>query len=106
MITLYYKPGCKYCDEAEKFLLDKNIDFEKVDMSIGGNPDIQELKREFKKNGFRTLPVIKGENWILPNWDADVLLELLKEDLKKEDIQMTKEDEERIKERLRVLGYL
>jgi glutaredoxin len=56
-IIMYTTKGCSCCEKAKQYLNDKHITYNTVDLSIGGNPDIQSMKRKFMEWGLRDLPI-------------------------------------------------
>jgi len=104
MIEIYTTPNCTYCTKAKEYLKNKGIDFKEIDMSIGGDTEIQKMKKIFKQQGFKTLPIIKGNNWILPEFDEKLLDDLIG---REEQVSgLTEKEEKLIKERLQHLGYM
>ena len=83
-ITIYTIPKCKFCKQAKKYFISKNVGYAEVDMSIGGVPENIEMKKAFKKMGLKTYPVIvvekDGEDeMIFPEFDRKLFDDLIKE---------------------------
>ena len=74
MIKIYYKPNCRYCKTAKEYLASKNIEFEEIDLTKKEN---REARDYYRSLGVNLLPVIEGDNWILPGWDKEALEVLL-----------------------------
>jgi glutaredoxin 3 len=78
MITLYSKPLCPYCDNAENYLKKNSIDYRKVDISE------DTAAYEFvKSKGHKTVPQIYLEGKILVEGGYDGLKALLPMELEK-----------------------
>jgi len=70
MIRVYTIKNCSYCEQAKTYLKDKLISFHEVDMSIGGDRELQDMKRLFKIKGLKMYPVImKGNKILLSGFD-------------------------------------
>jgi len=74
MIKIYYKPNCKYCDKAKDYLRERNIEFESINLAKKEN---REARAYYRSLGIDMLPIIEGDNWILPGWDKEALEILL-----------------------------
>ena len=83
MIRIYSTPDCGVCKEAEKYMKEKNVKFEMIDMSVGGQPDLIEKKKMFKKMGLKAYPVIiiddLDEEMVFPGFDKDTLDGVIKD---------------------------
>jgi glutaredoxin len=78
MITLYSKPLCPYCDNAENYLKKNKIKYHKVDISE------DTVAYEFvKSKGHKTVPQIYLEGKILVEGGYDGLKALLPMELEK-----------------------
>lgn len=86
-IEIYTVPECNICKTAKNYFKSKEIDYEEIDMSIGGIKDTMERKRQFKELGFETYPIIiiksksEGE-LIFPEFDKkslDMIMENINE---------------------------
>lgn len=49
MLTIYSKDKCEYCDLAKKFLSERSIEYEVIDMT---GKDASELKKETRQTFF------------------------------------------------------
>lgn len=68
-VKVYSTPTCPYCIRAKKFLEDKNIKFENID--VAANPDKgQEM---VDKSGQMGVPVIDIEGKIIVGFDQDAI---------------------------------
>lgn len=56
MVTVYTKPNCMQCKFTKKFLQDKEISFETVDVT-----ESEEALYKVKSLGFQALPVIVAD---------------------------------------------
>ncbi len=56
MVTVYSKPNCMQCNFTKKYLEDKGIPFQTIDVF----EDPQALDH-IKSLGFQSLPVVEGE---------------------------------------------
>ena len=62
MLTLYSKPNCMQCKFTKEYLLDHNIEFRNVDVSV----DLESLAYIRDELGYMSLPVIEtdpGDSW-------------------------------------------
>jgi glutaredoxin len=70
MIEVYTMRNCEHCKQAKQYLQSKGVSFKEVDMSIGGNPETQHIKKRFKEMGLKSYPVIaKGRKVLLSGFD-------------------------------------
>lgn len=53
-VKVYFKIPCPYCDHAKRFLQERNIPFEAIDLT--DRPD--EMIRIKQETGWRTVPII------------------------------------------------
>lgn len=53
-VKIYTKVPCSYCGHAKRFLQERNVDFQEIDLT--NNPD--ELERIKNETGWRTVPII------------------------------------------------
>jgi glutaredoxin len=67
-VEIYTVRNCAKCKEVKKYLEEKGVGFKELDMSIGGIPELQQKKKEFKSMGLTTYPVtlIKDEGGVIP----------------------------------------
>ena len=73
MLTLYSKPNCMQCKFTKEYLLDHNIEFRNVDVSV----DLKSLAYIKDELGYMSLPVIEtdtGDSWF--GFRPDLLEEL------------------------------
>lgn len=56
MVTVYTKPNCMQCQFTKRFLTDKNISFESIDVTQS-----KEALDTVKSLGFQALPVVTAE---------------------------------------------
>jgi len=62
MLTLYSKPNCMQCKFTKEYLLDHNIEFRNIDVSV----DLESLAYIRDELGYMSLPVIEtdtGDSW-------------------------------------------
>ena len=73
-IKIYSTPGCTLCDRARRYLSEKGVDFELVDVTTNS-----EALLEMKKlsGGARTAPVISVGDKVLIGFDKMQLEEAL-----------------------------
>jgi len=57
-ITMYGANWCGDCRRAEKFFVDNNIDFQKVDLELDENEHFVETEVLRRNNGKKAIPVI------------------------------------------------
>ena len=57
-ITMYGANWCGDCRRAEKFFVDNNIDFQKVDLELDENEHFVESEVLRRNNGKKAIPVI------------------------------------------------
>ena len=57
-ITMYGADWCGDCRRAEKFFVDNNIDFQKVDLELDENEHFVESEVLRRNNGKKAIPVI------------------------------------------------
>jgi glutaredoxin len=57
-ITMYGADCCGDCRRAEKFFVDNNIDFQKVDLELDENEHFVESEVLRRNNGKKAIPVI------------------------------------------------
>lgn len=73
MIKLYSTPTCPYCLTLKKFLKEKGVDFDDIDVS----QDEKELQGMIDKSGQMGVPVVDIDGKIVVGFDRDKILELL-----------------------------
>ncbi|MFE0442418.1 glutaredoxin-like protein NrdH [Aerococcus sp. NPDC058936] len=57
MVTVYTKPNCMQCNFTKKYLTEKEIEFQTIDVT-----ESEEALAEVKGMGFQAVPVIVAEN--------------------------------------------
>lgn len=73
MIKVYSTPTCTYCVTLKKFLTEKGIQFEAVDVSQN-EADLQEM---VDKSGQMGVPVIDIDGQIIVGFNRNKIVELL-----------------------------
>ncbi|MGK9325959.1 glutaredoxin-like protein NrdH [Aerococcus urinaeequi] len=57
MVTVYTKPNCMQCNFTKKYLTEKKIEFQTIDIT-----ESEEALAKVKGMGFQAVPVIVAEN--------------------------------------------
>ena len=57
-ITMYGADWCRDCVRAEKFFVDNNIEFQKIDLELDENEHFVEAEVLRRNNGKKSIPVI------------------------------------------------
>lgn len=57
MVTVYTKPNCMQCNFTKKYLTEKEIEFQTIDIT-----ESEEALAKVKGMGFQAVPVIVTEN--------------------------------------------
>lgn len=57
MVTVYTKPNCMQCNFTKKYLSEKEIEFQTIDIT-----ESEEALAKVKGMGFQAVPVIVAEN--------------------------------------------
>ena len=67
-IEIYTVRNCGNCKKVKAYLDEKRVQYKEINMGVGGIPELQQKKKEFKSMGITTYPVtlIKEEGGILP----------------------------------------
>ena len=73
MIKVYSTPTCTYCVTLKKFLTEKRIQFESVDVSQNAK-DLQEM---VDRSGQMGVPVIDIDGQIVVGFNRNKIVELL-----------------------------
>ena len=73
MVKVYSTPTCAYCVTLKKFLTEKGIQFEAVDVS----QDEAALKEMVAKSGQMGVPVINIDGQIVVGFNRNKIVELL-----------------------------
>mgnify|MGYP001563209801 CR=1 FL=1 len=73
MVTIYSTPTCVYCDHLKKYLAEKNIGFEEIDVSSNE----QELEKMVAISGQMGVPVVDIDGNVVIGFDKEKIDELL-----------------------------
>jgi len=78
MIKVYSMKNCKYCEEAKKYLKEKNIPYEEINLSAKENG---EARRFYRELGIHVAPIITGVDknkleWIIWGFDKEKRIQL------------------------------
>lgn len=73
MVKIYSTPTCVYCAMAKKFLKEKNIEFQEVNVA----EDRQSLQEMVQKTGQMGVPVIEVNGKTMVGFNEKVLSQLL-----------------------------
>lgn len=73
MIKVYSTPTCTYCVTLKKFLTEKGIQFESIDVS----QDEAALKEMVAKSGQMGVPVVNIDGQIVVGFNRNKIVELL-----------------------------
>ena len=73
MIKVYSTPSCAYCVTLKKFLTEKGIEFEAIDVS----ENEAELQQMIDKSGQMGVPVVEIDGQIVVGFNKSKILELL-----------------------------
>lgn len=73
MITIYSTPTCVYCNNLKKYLTEKNVKYEAVDVSL----DQKALDKMINISGQMGVPVIDIDGNIIIGFDRPKIDELL-----------------------------
>lgn len=74
MITIYSTPTCVYCNTLKKYLSEKNIAFQEVDVS----ENEQELEKMVAISGQMGVPVVDIDGEVVIGFDKEKIDEILK----------------------------
>lgn len=75
-VTIYTTPTCAFCPLVKKFLDERGVEYEEVDVS-----ESEEVKKEFKeKTGQMMVPVTQVGERIVAGFDKKKLEEALKDE--------------------------
>ena len=78
MITVYSKPLCPYCDAAENYLKNNDLEYRKIDISA----DADALRFIKEEKGHRSVPQIYYNDQLLVEGGFDGLKKLNAEEIK------------------------
>lgn len=73
MIKVYSTPSCPYCVTLKKFLEEKGIEFQDIDVAA----DQKELQEMINKSGQMGVPVVNIDGQIVVGFDRDKIVQLL-----------------------------
>jgi glutaredoxin-like YruB-family protein len=73
-VKIYSTPTCPWCKMAKKFLKEKKIEFEDIDVSS----DHEAAHEMIKKSGQMGVPVIEVDDEIIIGFDQEKLKKALK----------------------------
>lgn len=73
MIKVYSTPSCPYCVTLKKFLTEKGVEFQDIDVSA----DEKELNEMVEKSGQMGVPVVNIEGQIIIGFNRNKILEAL-----------------------------
>jgi len=84
MIKVYIVPKCDKCKEAKEYFNSKQMKYTEIDMSVGGNKETMNKKKQFKALGIKTYPIIiintsKYGELIYPEFDKNSLDRVLRD---------------------------
>ena len=75
MIKVYSMNNCKYCEEAKKYLKEKGIPFEEINLSAKENG---EARKYYRSLGIHIAPIITENSWIICGFSEENKLQLEK----------------------------
>ncbi|MBE3093602.1 MAG: glutaredoxin family protein [Actinobacteria bacterium] len=72
-VEIYTVKNCGDCKKIMQYLNNKKIVYTEHDMGIGGRPELQQMKKQFKEMGLKTYPVtiIKDKKVILQGFKQE-----------------------------------
>ena len=73
MITIYSTPTCVYCNNLKKYLSDKNISYQEIDVASNE----QELEKMVAISGQMGVPVVDIDGNVVIGFDKEKIDELL-----------------------------
>jgi len=68
-IDIYTIKNCSKCQKVKEFLNKMKLVYIEHDMGQGGNPELQQMKKQFKELGLKTYPVTISGKIILQGFD-------------------------------------
>ena len=74
MVTIYSTPTCVYCNNLKKYLAQKNIGFNEIDVS----KDQKELEKMVDISGQMGVPVVEIDGNVVIGFDKEKIDKLLK----------------------------
>ena len=74
MVIIYSTPTCVYCNTLKKYLAEKNIPFEEIDVS----QNEKELEKMVQISGQMGVPVVDIDGDVVIGFDRPKIDELLK----------------------------
>ncbi|MDD5633770.1 MAG: glutaredoxin domain-containing protein [Candidatus Omnitrophica bacterium] len=72
-VVIYSTPTCPFCQRAKKFLKDKGIEFQDVDVS----ENEERIEEMIKKSGQMGVPVLDIEGEIIVGFDVERIEKIL-----------------------------
>jgi len=66
--------GCKSCEKVKEYLDSKDIEYDEVDLSEKSN---REARRHYRDSGYRLLPVIECNGWVVEGCNIELLEEYI-----------------------------
>ncbi len=72
-VKIYSTPTCVYCVTLKRFLQEKNISFEEVDVS----EDKEAAEEMIQKTGQMGVPVVEIDDEVIVGFDRDKISKLL-----------------------------
>ncbi len=72
-VKIYTTPTCPFCKMTKKFLTEKNVDYEEVDVTASK----ENAKEMIEKSGQRSVPIIDYDGEIIVGFDKKRLKELV-----------------------------
>lgn len=72
-VKIYTTPTCPFCKMTKKYLTEKNVDYEEVDVTASK----ENAKEMIEKSGQRSVPVIDYDGEIIVGFDKKRLKELV-----------------------------
>jgi len=73
MIKIYSTPTCVYCNNLKKYLSEKSIGFEEIDVSVNE----KELEKMVAISGQMGVPVVEIDGNVIIGFDKEKIDELL-----------------------------
>ena len=73
-VKLYSTPACVYCITLKKFLEEKKIEYQEIDIS----EDEEAGQEMIEKTGQMGVPVIEIDDQVIVGFDRDKIMEALK----------------------------
>ena len=75
-IDIYTIKNCSKCQKVKEFLNKMKLVYIEHDMGQGGNPELQQMKKQFKEWGLKTYPVtIVEDDWQFDKYKRKKILQ-------------------------------